>query len=285
MTLSFTGGSSIVINLKGVTPGFVLSDSGSPIAVAVDEADLLDQNPDKYPFGLLSAPDVAVAFAIGGGSAALSSESRCESGCTAESVTIESKVTAQSTGSVYQIVRSSLQSAGGQQSWALQYRSNSGDLWNSAVLPATSEVLWRGPGNLSTSMPATAWVQSCGSRVWAIQDGYQLLYRGGDASLQSATQSELAVGAGVEATLVSDLQCSANGGLRNEGFVFGINDFEPPLHAGPVAANRFSLTLSGDGRVIQRVVQPQEFSILEFCEAPSTEQIGFCESARSALGR
>ncbi|NDB15731.1 MAG: choice-of-anchor D domain-containing protein, partial [Gammaproteobacteria bacterium] len=63
LTLSFTGGSSIVINLKGVTPGFVLSDSGSPIAVAVDEADLLDQNPDRDPFGLLSTPDVAVAFA------------------------------------------------------------------------------------------------------------------------------------------------------------------------------------------------------------------------------
>ncbi|MBM4214236.1 MAG: hypothetical protein FJ179_11060 [Gammaproteobacteria bacterium] len=229
--------------------------------------------------------DVAVAMPDNDRALSPSSAQRCGSSCSATVVTIESKEINDSISSVHQIVRSMPKATGGQQQWTLQYRSNTGDLWGSAVLPSTSEALWRGPGILCSSLPTTAWIKSCATRVWAVQDGYQLMYRSGDAGLQSSTQGELSVGGGIKVTLVSSLQGSTVGGVRIEGFIYGINDFEPPLHAGPVAAHRFSQTLNAAGRVVQRVVQPREFDVLAFCAAPAVEQIGFCESARRTLSQ
>jgi len=279
LQITATGLPTTTIALKGVTPGSVLNDGGSSnIASTPEPSEGFDYVSD------ISTRSSDVDDPILGATASLQSDS-CGIACASVDSAVSTWTIDSATSSVYAITRDVESSAGAQQNWTLQYRSNTGALFGKLQLPSTAEVLWRGPGLDNTSLPTTAWTAVCGSRVWAIQDGYQLLYRSADHALAFSRNGELSIGGGAEVTLIEEMQCAASGGVHIEGFVFGISGFDPPLHDTPVSAERFRITLDAWGRSVDQSVDSAEFDVTAYCRSSSSEQIAYCEAARRALGQ
>jgi hypothetical protein len=84
--------------------------------------------------------------------------------------------------------------------------------------------------------------------------------------------------------LVGSARCAADGGLRVQGYRFGVSEREPPLQAGPVAAREFELLLDRTGNVIDTSIKSADFDIAAFCTTAANEQFAFCEAARKVVG-
>jgi hypothetical protein len=222
-----------------------------------------------------------------GGSGALTSgaDAPCGEACSSAETTIESSAMDDLSGSTYTLLRRAADLRNEQQRWTLHYRSAAGALLAHADLPDTAAVLWRGPGITNTLMPSNAWLRLCGSRVWTVQDGYELLLQTSDLSLHdvrgySPLRDEFA-----NASLINDLRCTAGGGLRIEGFLFGVGEFDPPLYSTPVTARRVTIEVDRAGQVVDKSLSDDEFDVTAYCRSPSSEQIAYCEAARRALGQ
>jgi len=172
--------------------------------------------------------------------------------------------------------------------WTLEYRSNTGLLFANHELPSTSEVSWRREGGGESLLPTTGWTRLCGDRVWTVQDGYELLAHVGDKALVNLRGSVVDLGvdgdAAATTSLLSAAQCTADGGVRLQGYAFGVNEREPPLHSAVVGARRFEVLLDRTGAVLARTLRRSDFDVRAYCAVAANEQVGFCEAVRQAVG-
>jgi hypothetical protein len=185
------------------------------------------------------------------------------------------------TGSQYQL-RSRVDAAEGQ-TWQIDYLDSGGTVLDSARLPPTSVVAWRRADRRAVDLPTTAWVRLCGTQLFTIQDGYQLLAGGRSRTLQNGWQSEIVVNGGAEVVLVTGVSCSGEG-LTVSGYAFGVSAYEPPLSDGSVSATAFELKLDPLGLESARKREIRPISVGEICALPrATELEGFCRAAAAAL--
>jgi len=186
------------------------------------------------------------------------------------------------TGSRYQILRRQARRSVDLQAWQLEYRSNTDLLYGAAELPTTADVLWRG-GSGTDRLPTSAWTRVCSDKVWAVQDGYQLLFGIADRSLIAVHPGQLWVAEQAETTVVSDVRCTFAGGARIEGYALRVDDREPSLRREPVPALRFGFALDRHGGVVRREVTATTFSWPQYCATSANEALMACGEARRAL--
>jgi serine protease len=187
------------------------------------------------------------------------------------------------TGSQYSIVRkTSVRDL--RQEWRLEYRARGGVTLNTKPLPTTANVFWRLLPGSGIEMSSTAWTRVCSDRIWAVQDGYQLLFNVTDRTFIDVRSGPILVNSAAEATLITDVSCADSGGVRLEGYAFGVSDNEPPLRTSRVPATRFGLALDRYGTVTKRELNPAPFDIIGLCSAPANEQQMFCSEAKKAVG-
>jgi hypothetical protein len=282
-TLSNASGMNVTSNVTSITATCVISSIPDDAVAAVPDSTTM-----QLP-GLRSAAAASAALP------------RCGSDCpppssVGSSESVGSSVADTSTGSVYQIVRNSTLPPDAQQDWTLEYLSNTGALFASRELPATAEVSWRRAEAPEAPLPTSGWVRVCSDRVWALQDGYELLPHVGDRALANLRSSPVGLGVdrgvdrGIDGdptasmALVGSARCAADGGLRVQGYRFGVSEREPPLQAGPVAAREFELLLDRTGNVIDTSIKSADFDIAAFCTTAANEQFAFCEAARKVVG-
>jgi hypothetical protein len=311
LTVSADGGVSTTVSLIGVTPGLPaptsFSDPPDMIAgVPPTPPALVALNVESAPLGGASPTAALGPAAVGSatlvgpstgapattpppGSAPASNgdDAVCAEPCDKGDVrSIESLIADPGAGSLYRLVRGVSGASRGQQSWSLEYRSNTGALFARSDLPPTAEVSWRRADSSEALLPTTGWARVCADRVWTLQDGYELLAHVGDRALVQIQGSRVDLGAdrdaAVSMSLISGAQCVADGGLRLQGYAFGVSDREPPLQTGPVAAREFDVLLGPTGAVLARALRPADFDVGAYCAAAANEQYGFCEAARSA---
>lgn len=166
----------------------------------------------------------------------------------------------------------------GIQRWSIDYVSNTGAVFASLSLPDTAPVLWRSdrsPSYLST----TGWVRACGSRIWSVQDGYELLTHVADRDLSAIRPGESPVELIGRTSIVTGVRCESDGLLSVEGYALDINTRSPRLSAEPVKASRFTLQWDSRGRLLKSVLAAAEFSVLDHCATPANEQRFFCAQA------
>jgi len=221
-----------------------------------------------------------------GGSGALTSgaDAPCGEACSSAETTIESRAVDDLSGSTYALLRRATDLRNEQQRWTVHYRSAAGALLAHTDLPDTAAVLWRGPGITNTTMPSNAWLRLCGSRVWTVQDGYELLLQATDLTLSDVRRYSPLSEDSASASLIKDLRCTANGGLRIDGYLLGVGEFDPPLYSTPVTVRRVKIEVDRAGQVVEKSWSDDEFDVSAYCCAPSSEQITYCEAARRALG-
>jgi Ca2+-binding RTX toxin-like protein len=185
------------------------------------------------------------------------------------------------TGSQYQL-RSGIDAVEGQ-IWQLDYLNSGGSVLSSARLPSTSVVAWRREDRRGVDLPTTAWVRLCGTQLYTLQDGYQLLAGGRSRTLQNGWQSEIVVKGGAEAVLVTGASCSGES-LVVSGYAFGVSADEPPLRDEAVPATSFKLKLDPMGRESARKSEARPISVGEICALPRAPELeGFCRAAEAAL--
>jgi hypothetical protein len=188
------------------------------------------------------------------------------------------------TGSVYAMGYDAFSEEEVSQKWRLDYLSSNSATFASRNLPRTARVIWRTSDGRGRPLPTSGWTRVCFDRIWAVQDGYQLLFHVGDRPLIDLSSGQVSVKPVAEATLITDVRCSDERGLWIEGFSFGVSDNEPLLRIQSVPATRFSFSLDRYGVITKRDVNPAQFDILGLCEAPANEQKRFCSEARKAVG-
>jgi hypothetical protein len=188
------------------------------------------------------------------------------------------------TGSVYAMGYDAFSEEEVSQKWRLDYLSSNSATFASRNLPRTARVIWRTSDGRGRPLPTSGWTRVCFDRIWAVQDGYQLLFHVGDRPLIDLNSGQVSVKPVAEATLITDVRCSDERGLWIEGFSFGVSDNEPLLRIQSVPATRFSFSLDRYGVITKRDVTPAQFDILGLCEAPANEQKRFCSEARKAVG-
>jgi hypothetical protein len=170
------------------------------------------------------------------------------------------------------------------QEWRIAYRARDGVTLNTQPLPTTANVFWRLLKGSGTEMPSTAWTRVCSDRVWAVQDGYQLLFHVGDRALTDLRPGQLFVNSTAEASVITDVRCAFGGAVWIEGYAFGVSDNEPPLRTSSVPATRFGFALDRYGTVTKREVSSAPFDVVGLCAAPANEQQMFCSEAKKAVG-
>lgn len=143
---------------------------------------------------------------------------------------------------------------------------------------------WRRFGLISEQLATTGWSRVCSDRVWAVQDGYQLLFHVGDRALTDMRPGQLFVKSTAEASVITDVRCAFGGAGWIEGYAFGVSDNEPPLRTSSVPATRFGFALDRYGAVTKREVSSAPFDIVGLCSAPANEQQIFCSEAKKAVG-
>jgi hypothetical protein len=194
---------------------------------------------------------------------------------------VVSSATDTTTGSQYQL-RSRIDAVEGQ-TWQLDYLDSGGSVLGSIRLPSTSVVAWRREDRRGVDLPTTAWVRLCGTQLYTIQDGYQLLAGGRSRTLQNGWQSEIVVKGEAEAVLVTGASCSGES-LVVSGYAFGVSADEPPLRDEPVAATSFKLKLDPTGRESARKNETRPISVGEICALPRALELeGFCRAAEKGL--
>ncbi len=200
------------------------------------------------------------------------------------SAAIVSKSEDKLTGASYQIRvdGSPVNDAG--QVWRLEYLGKNNALYSSRALPPTSRVSWRLLGRSVKELPATVWIRVCSDRIWAVQDGYQLMSHVGDRMLTDVRPGQLSVNSTAEATVITDVRCAFGGAVWIEGYAFGVSEKEPLLRTSSVPATRFGFALDRYGAVTKREVSSAPFDIVGLCSAPANEQQMFCSEAKKAVG-
>jgi hypothetical protein len=194
---------------------------------------------------------------------------------------VVSSATDATTGSQYQL-RSRIDAVEGQ-TWRLDYLDSGGSVLSSARLPSTSVMAWRREDRRGVDLPTTAWVRLCGTQLYTLQDGYQLLAGGRSRTLHNGWQSEIVVKGGAEAVLVTGASCSGES-LVVSGYAFGVSADEPPLRDEPIETTSFKLKIDPAGRESARKSETRPISVGEICALPrATEVEGFCRAAESGL--
>jgi len=185
------------------------------------------------------------------------------------------------TGSQYQL-RSRIDAVEGQ-TWQLDYLDSGGSVLGSVRLPPTSVVAWRREDRRAVDLPTSAWVRLCGTRLYTLQDGYQLLAGGRSRTLQNGWQSEIVVKGGAEAVLIAGAACSGES-LVVSGYAFGVSADEPSLRDEAVPATYFKLKLDPTGRESAHKSETRPISVGEICALPWAPELeGFCRAAEAAL--
>jgi hypothetical protein len=185
------------------------------------------------------------------------------------------------TGSSYKL--SSTTDAVQGQMWQLDYADSGGRVLGSERLASTSVVSWRRADRRAVDLPTTAWVRLCGSEVFTLRDGYQLIASGRDRTLQNGWQSEIVVKNGAEAVLVTGVACSGASAVVS-GYAFGVSADEPPLRDEPVEAIAFKIKLDAMGRESARKTEARTISVGEICAVPRAVELeGFCRAAETGL--
>jgi len=188
------------------------------------------------------------------------------------------------TGSQYLILRGFAEGGNDLQRWQVEYRANNGHLLAETNLPDTSRVMWRRASEAGDPLATGGHVALCADQVWVLQDGYRLLTNRFDKTLTAVNQGETEITRPSEVSLISDVGCSAGGGLTISGFVFGVSDTEPQLSADPVQAHRFEIELDRLGRPLRKYATRAEFFLPAFCASRRNERIQFCTEAKRAVG-
>jgi len=170
------------------------------------------------------------------------------------------------------------------QGWQIQYGHIDGSQYRSMNLPDTAEVFWRRRSRIGEQLATTGWIRVCSDRVWAVQDGYQLLFHVGDQALTALRPGHLFVNSTAEASVITDVRCGFGGAVWIEGYAFGVNENGPPLRTSSVPATRFSFALDRHGAVTKREVVSAPFDVVGLCAAPANEQQTFCSEAKKAVG-
>jgi hypothetical protein len=169
-------------------------------------------------------------------------------------------------------------------SWDLKSESDSGLEVNAFSLPDSVKTIWRIDTGRSVELATSAWVRACGDLVWAVQDGYELIFHVGDRARQGLRSGHLSINSSAAATLVTDVRCALSGAVWVEGYAFGVSGNEPLLRIHGVPATRFSFSLDRYGVTTKRDLNPAQFDILGLCTAPANEQQMFCSEAKKAVG-
>jgi hypothetical protein len=157
--------------------------------------------------------------------------------------------------------------AAGLQPWRLEYRDSGDAVIAFRSLRSTAEVIWRATDGAGSALPTTTQVAVCGNQVWTAQDGYQLAVGGADLSLQGGWQSEVIVGGGAEAMLLSGLSCSGTG-VNVTGYSFAVSTQGPALTRGLLDATAFDIVLDVRGAEVSRNVRAAKVTVPEVCSAP-----------------
>ena len=187
------------------------------------------------------------------------------------------------TGSIYRLARAKSSNTT-IHSWQLEYRGRNDVLFSTKSLSDTAEVAWRRFGLISEQLATTGWSRVCSDRVWAVQDGYQLLFHVGDRALTDMRPGQLFVKSTAEASVITDVRCAFGGAVWIEGYAFGVSDNEPRLRRSEVPATRFGFALDRYGAVTKREVNSAPFDIVGLCSAPANEQQLFCSEAKKSVG-
>ena len=171
-----------------------------------------------------------------------------------------------------------------EQGWSLEYLSANGSMIDERELPSTRTALWREGLEGSVELPTSAWVRVCSDRVWTLQDGYQLLAHSMDRTLQGARLMPVETGEAASVSLITHLECDREGGIKIEGYLFGVSGWEPPLSAKAVKARALTLRLDRSGSVMQKTTLEASFSASEICASAPTELAAYCTLAMSEIG-
>jgi hypothetical protein len=184
----------------------------------------------------------------------------------------------------YTVSRHYFDSAAAFQKWSVELRNKSDEILFKSALPDTAKVYWRYKQN-GGDFVTSSWVRACASRVWVIQDGYQMIATSLDQSLTQNTSKGYELTGAAEVSSISNVHCLSTGVLQVSGYVFGVSGVEPVLDLASSSAKSFLLNIGRNGELLRQQLAPAEFSIRDFCAVPVSEQKMFCDQANAVIGR